>query len=119
MLADNWSGWSKRDCWSGDQGAAAALISSPGPPWYEPGAVPDEAARIDVPVLLATGERDVCHPPAEEVATLKSATDISVLVVPRMAHMHNFATTRTLLLERLDEFVTHVTRTTAARGTSR
>jgi pimeloyl-ACP methyl ester carboxylesterase len=84
-----------------------------------PGAVADEAARIDVPVLLATGERDVCHPPAEEVAALKSATDISVLVVPRMAHMHNFATTRTLLWERLDEFVTHVTRTTAARGTSR
>jgi pimeloyl-ACP methyl ester carboxylesterase len=79
-----------------------------------PGAMADEAARIDVPVLLAMGERDVCHPPAEEVAALKSATDISVLVVPRMAHMHNFATTRTLLWERLDEFVAHVTRTTAA-----
>jgi pimeloyl-ACP methyl ester carboxylesterase len=75
-----------------------------------PGAVAGEAARIDVPVLLASGERDVCHPPAEEVAALKAATDISVLVVPRMAHMHNFATTRTLLWERLDEFVAHVTR---------
>jgi hypothetical protein len=62
------------------------------------------------------GERDVCHPPAEEVAALKSATDISVLVVPQMAHMHNFATTRTLLWERLDEFVAHVTRTTAPDG---
>ena len=66
-----------------------------------------------MPVLLATGERDVCHPPAEEVAALKAATDISVLVVPRMAHMHNFATTAALLWERLDEFVTHVTRTSA------
>jgi hypothetical protein len=36
-----------------------------------------------------------------------------VLVVPQMAHMHNFAATRTLLWERLDEFVTHVTGTTA------
>ena len=75
-----------------------------------PGAVTREAARIDVPVLLATGERDVCHPPAEEVAAFRAATDISVFVVPRMAHMHNFAVTRTLLWERLDEFVAHVTR---------
>ena len=59
--------------------------------------------------MLALGERDVCHSPAEEVAALKAATDISVLIVPRMAHMHNFATTRTLLWERIDEFVAHVT----------
>jgi pimeloyl-ACP methyl ester carboxylesterase len=85
-----------------------------GPSAMLPGAVADEAARIDVPVLLAMGERDVCHPPAEEVAALKAATDISVLVVPQMAHMHNFAVTRTLLWERLDEFVAHVTRAKAA-----
>jgi pimeloyl-ACP methyl ester carboxylesterase len=75
-----------------------------------PGVMAGEAARIDVPVLLATGERDVCRPPAEEIATFTAATDISVFVVPRSAHMHNFAATRTLLWERLDEFVTHVTR---------
>jgi pimeloyl-ACP methyl ester carboxylesterase len=82
-----------------------------------PGVVAGEVARIDVPVLLATGERDVCRPPAEEVAAFTAATDISVFVVPRMAHMHNFATTRTLLWERLEEFVTHVTRTSAASRT--
>ena len=76
-----------------------------------PGAVASEAASIDVPILLAAGERDVCHPPAEEIAALKSATDISVLVLPQMAHMHNFAVTRTLLWERLDEFVAQVSRT--------
>jgi pimeloyl-ACP methyl ester carboxylesterase len=79
-----------------------------------PGAMAEEAARIDVPVLLAMGERDVCHPPAEEIAALKSATDISVLVVPQMAHMHNFATTRARIWEQLDEFIAHVTRTTTA-----
>jgi pimeloyl-ACP methyl ester carboxylesterase len=78
-----------------------------------PGAVAGEAAQIDVPVLLAMGERDVCHPPADEVAALKAATDIGVLVVPQMAHMHNFAATRARLWERLDEFVAHVTRTSA------
>jgi hypothetical protein len=56
------------------------------------------------------GERDVCRPPAEEVATFKAATDISVFVVPRIAHMRNFADTRALLWERLEEFVAHVTR---------
>jgi pimeloyl-ACP methyl ester carboxylesterase len=78
-----------------------------------PGVVAAEAATIDVPVLLATGERDVCRPPAEEVGAFKAATDISVFVVPRMAHMHNFAVTRALLWARLDEFVAHVTRTRA------
>jgi pimeloyl-ACP methyl ester carboxylesterase len=80
-----------------------------------PGAMADEAARIDVPVLLAMGERDVCHPLAQEVAALTSATDISALVVPQMAHMHNFAVTRTAVWERLDEFVTHVARTASPR----
>lgn len=79
-----------------------------GPTTMMPGAVADEAAGIDVPVLLATGERDVCHRPAEEVAALKAATDISVLVVPRMAHMHNFAATRARLWDGLDEFVARV-----------
>jgi len=83
-----------------------------------PGAMADEAARIDVPVLLASGERDVCHRPAEEIGALKSATDISLLIVPKMAHMHNFATTRAQIWERLDEFVAHVTRTTATSGTT-
>jgi pimeloyl-ACP methyl ester carboxylesterase len=79
-----------------------------------PGAMADEAARIDVPVLMASGERDVCHRPAEEVAALKAATDISLLIVPRMAHMHNFAVTRAVLWERLDEFVAHVAAVNAA-----
>jgi pimeloyl-ACP methyl ester carboxylesterase len=80
-----------------------------------PGAMADEAARIDVPVLLAMGERDVCHPLAQEVAALTSATDISALVVPQMAHMHNFAVTRSAVWERLDEFIAHVARTAAPR----
>jgi pimeloyl-ACP methyl ester carboxylesterase len=83
-----------------------------------PGVVAAEAARIDVPVLLATGERDVCRSPAEEVAMLAAATDISVLVVPRMAHMHNFAATRAVLWERLDDFITRVARTTPSRQTT-
>ena len=66
-----------------------------------------------MPVLLATGERDVCRTPAEKVAVFKAATDVSVFTVPQMAHMHNFAATRAQLWERLDEFTAHVTRAAA------
>ena len=92
-----------------------ATVGYPGftPESVLPGVIADQAARIDVPVLLAMAERDVCQSPAEEVAALKAATDIRVVVVPRMAHMHNFATTRTQIWDRLDEFVAHVTRVAA------
>jgi hypothetical protein len=79
-----------------------------------PGVVAAEAARIDVPVLLATGERDVCRSPGEEVAVFTGATDISFFRVPLMAHMHNFSATRTLLWDRLEEFTAHVTRPSAS-----
>lgn len=87
------------------------------PPWgtdHYPGCgaigmLPDslatEAAALTVPVLLAAGERDVCHPPAVEVATLKAATDIAIFVLPQTAHMHNFSEARQRLWERLDDFV--------------
>jgi pimeloyl-ACP methyl ester carboxylesterase len=79
-----------------------------------PGVVAAEAARIDVPVLLAVGERDVCRSPGEEVAVFKAATDISFFRMPRMAHMHNFSATRILLWDRLDEFAAHVARVSAS-----
>lgn len=66
-----------------------------------PGAVQEEAASIDVPVLVGTGERDVCPDPHAEPAAYRGAKDVALFVVPRMAHMHNFAGTRRLLWERL------------------
>jgi hypothetical protein len=54
-----------------------------------PGTVATEAAAIDVPILVAVGERDVVPNPWLEPFARKSATDITVLVCPRMAHMHN------------------------------
>jgi pimeloyl-ACP methyl ester carboxylesterase len=108
--------------------AAGLPVRQAAPPWGSitvpacaplammPGALAGEAARIDVPVLLAAGERDLCRPMADEVAAFAAATDICVLVVPRMAHMHNFAATRALLWERLDEFIAHVTRSMAGHS---
>lgn len=66
-----------------------------------PGAVKDDAASIEVPVLVGAGERDVCPDPHAEPAAYRSAKDVALFVVPRMAHMHNFAGTRRILWERL------------------
>jgi pimeloyl-ACP methyl ester carboxylesterase len=68
------------------------------------GAVTAEARAIDVPVLIACGERDVVPDPWAEPAAYRSSRYVSVLVVDRMAHMHNFARTRALLWERIDGF---------------
>ena len=73
-----------------------------------PGNFSGEAARINVPVLLAMGERDVTQDPLREAAAYMSASDLAFFVVPRMAHMHNFAGTRHRLWSRLSAFISHV-----------
>ena len=65
-----------------------------------PGYVAAEAALVDVPVFLGFGERDVSEDPTREPAMFPKARDVTVYVVPRMAHMHNFASTRRRLWER-------------------
>jgi alpha-beta hydrolase superfamily lysophospholipase len=59
-----------------------------------PGSVAPEAASITVPVLIAVGERDACPDVMSEPKAYERATDVTVFVCPRMAHMHNFASTR-------------------------
>lgn len=66
-----------------------------------PGFVSKEVATIEVPVLIGAGERDVLPTPRSEPAAFKRAKDVSVFIVPRMAHMHNFASTRQMLWQRL------------------
>ena len=73
-----------------------------------PGTVALEAASITVPVLSATGERDVVPDPWSEPKAFKSSSDITVYVCPRMAHMHNFAGTRFSLWQRIHSWGTGV-----------
>ncbi|WP_131804185.1 alpha/beta hydrolase [Pseudofrankia sp. BMG5.36] len=68
------------------------------------GAVSAEAAAIDVPVLVGSGERDVIPDPRAEPSAYRSSSDISLVVVPRMGHMHNFARTREHLWEHISLF---------------
>ena len=66
-----------------------------------PGLIAPEAAAIDVPVLMAAGERDVVVDPKGEPGAYLSSNSVDTFVCPRMAHMHNFAGTRTLFWQRI------------------
>ncbi|WP_131749040.1 alpha/beta hydrolase [Frankia sp. Cppng1_Ct_nod] len=68
------------------------------------GAVTTDAVAIDVPVLIASGERDVIPDPRAEPSAYRSSSNISLVVVPRMGHMHNFARTREQLWEHIAAF---------------
>jgi alpha-beta hydrolase superfamily lysophospholipase len=72
------------------------------------GIVADEAAAVEVPVLIAMGERDVCPQPHAEPAAYRSSRDVSLHIVPRMAHMHNFASTRERLWSRIEAWARRV-----------
>ena len=68
------------------------------------GAVAAEVAAIDVPVLIGVGAIDLVTDPWNEPTAYHGSSDVAVLVVPRMAHMHNFARTRELLWKRIARF---------------
>ncbi|RBY85281.1 alpha/beta hydrolase [Blastococcus sp. TF02A-26] len=74
----------------------------------EPLAVARQAAAVRVPVLLVYGEQDVTVEPLADLAVFRSAPDLSLLLVPRSAHMHNFAPTRHLVWARLESFAEQV-----------
>ena len=66
-----------------------------------PGYVKREAAEVSVPVFVGLGERDTAPDPHAEPTAYGASTDITVFTCERMAHMHNFATTREVLWDRL------------------
>jgi hypothetical protein len=83
-----------------------------------PGLAGPFAARITSPVFLAFGEIDVSADPRAEATGYPNAPDITTVVVPEMAHMHNFAATRVQLWDRFHLWlpVARRARETAARG---
>ncbi|MCW2548766.1 MAG: hypothetical protein JWN96_3226 [Mycobacterium sp.] len=105
---------------------AADLIDFPArngklPPWASatvpavaavwcivPGAIAPEAAAVTVPVLVAMGERDVCADPKSEPRAYAAATSVDLFRCPRMGHMHNFAGTRTLFWQRIEQWANWV-----------
>ncbi|MCV7282391.1 alpha/beta hydrolase [Mycolicibacterium flavescens] len=66
-----------------------------------PGYISAEAAELSVPVFIGLGERDTAPEPHREPSAYRASTDITLFVCERMAHMHNFASTRKKLWDRL------------------
>ncbi len=66
-----------------------------------PGNFQTEASSITSPVLVAVGERDVIPDPRGEIRSFLSSNSVDFFVCPRMAHMHNFASTRELFWSRI------------------
>jgi pimeloyl-ACP methyl ester carboxylesterase len=75
-----------------------------------PGVVTEEAALVDVPVLLGYGEVDVSPDPSTEAQFYARSTDITTLVVPGSGHCHNMASTRHLLWQQLLEWAGRIGR---------
>ncbi len=69
-----------------------------------PGFYTQDVAHITVPVLMACGERDVSPDIRREATAFFNSNDVSIFVVPRMAHMHNFANTRKMLWRRVGDW---------------
>jgi hypothetical protein len=65
-----------------------------------PGFAKPFADRISSPLFLAFGERDVSAAPRAEATGYPASPDITTVVIPDMAHMHNFADTRAQLWDR-------------------
>jgi pimeloyl-ACP methyl ester carboxylesterase len=78
-----------------------------------PGYVATEAAEITVPVFIGLGERDVVPNPFAEPAAYQSTRDITVFIVPRLAHTHNLGGSRKVLWDRLVNWARTVSQTPA------
>jgi pimeloyl-ACP methyl ester carboxylesterase len=70
-----------------------------------PGISKEFADHIEVPVFLAFGEIDVSADPHAEPTGYPASPDATVVVMPNMAHMHNFADTREQLWRRFDQWL--------------
>jgi hypothetical protein len=61
-------------------------------------------AAIEVPVLVACGDIDVVGDPWAEPAAYRGTRLVTMAVIEQMAHMHNFAGSRTRLWDLIEDF---------------
>ena len=89
-----------------DEAQCHTLISRvTGTDGMTPGISKEFADRIEVPVFLAFGASDVSADPHAEPTGYPSSPDVTVVVTPDMAHMHNFADTREQLWRRFEKWL--------------
>lgn len=73
-----------------------------------PGSVAPECARIEVPVLLGLGDRDMAGPPHAIPASFSASRDVTLLVLPDMGHTHFAFPSCTRLFERLARWLDEI-----------
>jgi pimeloyl-ACP methyl ester carboxylesterase len=69
------------------------------------GIVSADAGRIDVPVYICLGERDVSPDPYAEPSYYKASPYVTLHILPRSGHCQNFASTRTEMYDRIDRWI--------------
>lgn len=69
------------------------------------GVATEDAGRIDVPVYICLGGRDVSPDRHAEPACYSSSKDVTRHVLPGAAHCQAFATTRMEMVERIDGWI--------------
>jgi len=74
-----------------------------------PGVVAEQAARIDVPVLIGYGSVDVSPDPHAEAGLYGSCPDITTVLLAGSAHCHNMSSSRHRLWRRLLAWAATVT----------
>ncbi|MDB5973092.1 MAG: hypothetical protein JWQ90_5542 [Hydrocarboniphaga sp.] len=89
------------DVIAADDAIAAQTAASIGLDSIRTGIVVEDAARIDVPVYLCLGERDVSPDPHAEATYFRRARDFTLHILPRSAHCQNFASTRHQMWNRM------------------
>ncbi|MCU0273282.1 MAG: alpha/beta hydrolase [Acidimicrobiales bacterium] len=90
-------------------GQATNLLFSSGLTSMIPASTHEEKAAIDVPVLIALGDRDLVRDLPAAAAHYTAADDITLLRLRATAHCHNQEASRTLLWERIVRWFGDVT----------
>ncbi|MFZ4603280.1 MAG: hypothetical protein ACOYM8_12575 [Caulobacterales bacterium] len=94
-----------------------ASVHMPGGPNFRPergplgpNVVVEEAASITAPVFIGAGEIDTLPDPHAEASAYRASRDVTMMIIPRAAHMHNFAGTRRMLWARLHAWAQTIAR---------
>ncbi len=69
-----------------------------------PGIVAEDAARLEVPLFLCLGERDISPAVEHESACYASASHLTFLLLSQSGHCHNFSSRRRDLWERIHQW---------------
>lgn len=69
-----------------------------------PGNVAPEAAQIDVPVLLAVGERDMAGPPQDIPKAFTSSPDVTLKILAEAGHSHFLFASRMALYDHVADW---------------